>query len=355
MNATNGSNPNNGDSGYWGFTILFWAINTAIYFSFAVHYAGWTAPIVVGYLLYPIYSIGLTHLLHLELRRRRGRVLPVWKRIAEMVLAVLAIGLVQTFLIGAVDWLFGGRDSLFYQQTALIASAFGATSAVGMWVFVYAFRDHRLQRIQLKLALREAELRALEAQINPHFLFNCLNSIRALVAENPARAQDMITRLANIFRYNLHREPTHTVPLAAEVEVVNDYLALESVRFEDRLRVHLAISAEAGKTPVPSMLLQTLVENALKHGIAPLPSGGDLLIRAERDRDATRIEVENTGQLGANSDNGAEVERGQAGVGLNNTRERLRILYGGRASLQLRNREDGRVVATVLIPANARA
>jgi two-component system LytT family sensor kinase len=190
-------------------------------------------------------------------------------------------------------------------------------------------------------------LRALEAQINPHFLFNCLNSIRALVAENPARAQDMITRLANIFRYNLHREPAHTVPLSSEVEVVGDYLALESVRFEDRLRVKFAISADAGQTKVPSMLLQALVENALKHGIASQLSGGDIVIRADRGPDATRIEVENSGQLGKPD----APEPG--GVGLNNTRERLRILYGGRASLELRNRDGGRVVATVLIPARA--
>ena len=341
----------NADAAYWRFQALFWAGYTVFFLSFAVHYVGWTPAIIVGYMLYPFYSIGLTHLLHREFRRWRGLSLPTWKRIVESVLAIMAIGLVQTFLIGVMDLLFEGRDSLFYNFESMMYTAWGTTSAVAMWVFVYYLRQHREQRTQLQLALREAELSALEAQINPHFLFNCLNSIRALVAENPARAQDMITRLANIFRYNLHRAPTHTVLLDAEVEVVSDYLALESVRFEDRLRVRLAISAEAGKTPVPSMLLQTLVENALKHGIAPLPSGGDLLIRAERDHDATRIEVENTGQLGANADGGAE----PAGLGLNNTRERLRILYGGRASLQLRNREDGRVVATVLIPLNANA
>jgi two-component system LytT family sensor kinase len=303
---------------------------------------------MVGYMLYPFYSIGLTHLLHREFRRWRGLSLPAWKRVVELVLATAAIGLVQTFLIGAVDLLFDGRDSLFYQPASMMYVALGTTYAVGLWVFVYHLRYRREQRTQLQLALREAELSALEAQINPHFLFNCLNSIRALVAENPARAQDMITRLANIFRYNLHREPTHTVPLATEVEVVSDYLALESVRFEDRLRVRFAIGDGTEKTPIPSMLLQSLVENALKHGIAPRPSGGDLLIRSERAPGATRIEVENTGQL-------AEPNGEPAGVGLANTRERLRILYGGRASLQLRNREDGRVIATVMIPANTAA
>jgi len=338
------------DASYWRFQALFWFGYAVFYLSFAVHYVGWTPAIVVGYALYPLYSIGLTHLLHREFRRWRGLSLPAWKRILESVLGVLAVGLVQTLLIAAVTLPFYGRNSDFYQFSSLMYIALGTTAAVSVWVFTYRYREHRELRTQLLLALREAELRALEAQINPHFLFNCLNSIRALVAENPARAQDMITRLANIFRYNLHRAPTHTALLNAEVEVVSDYLALESVRFEDRLRVRMAISAEAGKTQVPSMLLQTLVENALKHGIAPLPSGGDLLIRAERDTHTTRIEVENTGQLGPEQGNGES-----AGVGLNNTRERLRLLYGDRASLQLRNREDGRVVATVLIPSNVSA
>jgi LytS/YehU family sensor histidine kinase len=316
--------------------------------SFAIHYAGWSRAILVGYTLYLFYSIGLTHLLHREFRRWRGLALPVWKQIVGSVLGILAVGLVQTFLIGAVDLLFEGRDGLFRQPASMMYVALGTTWAAGLWVFVYQLRYRREQRIQLQLALREAELTALEAQINPHFLFNCLNSIRALVAENPARAQDMITRLANIFRHNLHRQPAHTVPLSAEVEVVSDYLALESVRFEDRLRVRFAIGDGTEKTPIPSMLLQSLVENALKHGIAPRPSGGDLLIRTEHAPGATRIEVENTGQL-------AEPNGEPAGLGLANTRERLRLLYGGRASLQLRNREDGRVVATVLIPANVPA
>ena len=113
------------------------------------------------------------------------------------------------------------------------------------------------KEVHLQLAVREAELRALEAQINPHFLFNCLNSIRGLVLENPPLAQDMITRLANILRYNLHRDLNHTVPLASEVEAVSDYLALESMRFEERLRVRLAIDPAAAQVPIPPMLLQT--------------------------------------------------------------------------------------------------
>jgi LytS/YehU family sensor histidine kinase len=221
------------------------------------------------------------------------------------------------------------------------------TAATSVWIIFYvaltAPRRYREKEVRLQLSLREAELRALEAQLNPHFLFNCLNSIRALVVENPPLAQDMLTRLANILRYNLHRDPNHTVPLSSEVEVVADYLALEGVRFEDRLRVEFAIDAEAGAVPVPPMLLQTLVENALKHGIAKLPAGGDLAIRAALQPGEMRIEVENSGRL----------SEGLPGIGLANTRDRLRILYGERASLQLVNRGADRVLAIALLPRTA--
>ena len=193
-----------------------------------------------------------------------------------------------------------------------------------------------------QLALRDAELRGLEAQINPHFLFNSLNSIRGLVLENPPLAQDLITRLANILRYNLHRDAGHTVPLDSELEATADYLALESARYEDRLRVRFEVDPETRGVAVPPMLLQTLVENAIKHGIAALPLGGDLLVRSALEDGALVLQVENSGQI-------AEGDAERPRLGLNNIRERLRILYADRASLELAQ-QNGCVTATVRLP-----
>src|SRR5882724_11371688 len=153
----------------------------------------------------------------------------------------------------------------------------------------------------------------------------------------------MLTRLANTLRFNLHRDLMHTIPLASEVEAVTDYLALEQVRFEDRLRVEFAIDPAAAQAAVPPMLFQTLVENALKHGIAPLAAGGDLVIRASMVAEGVRVEVENTGQI-------TPPKPGATQVGLANIRERLRILYGDAARLELRSHDGGRVVASVIIP-----
>jgi LytS/YehU family sensor histidine kinase len=267
-------------------------------------------------------------------------------------LAAVALAALQTFLVCAVDLAFQGRASLLLRQPGFALTVWiSVRGANCMWLLFYIAlttpRRYREKEVTLQLALREAELRALEAQINPHFLFNCLNSIRALVVENPPLAQDMLTRFANILRYNLHRDLNHTVPLAAELEVVSDYLALEGIRLEDRLRVELAIAPGAANVPIPPMLLQVLVENALKHVIAALPEGGDLMIRASAAADALVIEVLNTGRL---RESEPESEPRSAHLGLKNTRERLRLLYGGRASLELKNGQDGRVAATVLIP-----
>lgn len=132
------------------------------------------------------------------------------------------------------------------------------------------------------------------------------------------------------------------MPLSSEVEAVSDYLALESIRFESRLRVRLSVDDAVRQFPIPPMLLQTLVENAIKHGVEDLPSGADVCVRAFRDGDALRVEVENSGEL-------SEGHAASTQVGLVNARERLRILYGERASLQLAASAEGRVAATLLI------
>jgi two-component system, LytTR family, sensor kinase len=330
---------------YWTCQVAGWGSYSAIGAFSAAHQVGWRLSVVAGYLLFFLYSIAMTDLFRREIRRRQW-LAGSWWTYDRVFGAAFLVGAVQTFLVFSINWLFDGQQSVFLRPTAALATWLSITANTTLWTIFYIAltgpRRYREKEVGLQLALREAELRALEAQVNPHFLFNCLNSIRGLVVENPAVAQDMITRLANILRYNLHRDLMHTVPLASEVEVVGDYLALESIRFEDRLHVRFDIDPDAGKVSIPPMFLQTLVENALKHGIAKLPAGGDLLIRANLAPYWLVVEVENPGQL-------AEASPEATQLGLANVRERLRILYGDRASLKLENR-DGRVAATVLIP-----
>lgn len=333
---------------YWSCQTIGWGAYSITGIAMVAQQTGWQFSLVAGYILFALYSIALTDLLRREMRRRDWLGALSFRVFLRLLASALLMAAIQTFLVFAINLLFEGRASMvFHNPGYALPTWISVSGANCLWLLFYvaltAGRRYREKEVRLQLALREAELRALEAQINPHFLFNCLNSIRALVVENPPLAQDMITRFASILRYNLNRDLNHTVPLSAEVEVVRDYLALESVRLEDRLRLELAVDPAAGKALIPPMLLQTLVENALKHGIAALPEGGDLQIRAHLEGDQLILEVINTGRI-------AEPKPGSTQVGLANTRERLRILYGSRASVELRNRDDGHVAATVLIP-----
>jgi sensor histidine kinase YesM len=139
-------------------------------------------------------------------------------------------------------------------------------------------------------SVKEAELRALKSQVNPHFIFNSLNSLRALIDEDPARARMAVTQLANLLRYSLQSGQLETVPFEDELDVVNDYLALEQVRHEERLRLRLDIAPEALQLPIPPMLLQTLVENAVKYGISPRPR-----VARSRSWPATRAGAQDPG------------------------------------------------------------
>ncbi len=224
------------------------------------------------------------------------------------------------------------------------------------WLCVYFFyhlfdRYNRLQIEQLRLAahVKEAELRALKSQVNPHFIFNSLNSLRALIDENPARARQAVTQLANLLRYSLQSAQSETVAFEDELRVVNDYLALEQVRHEERLQVRLDIEPDTLGLAVPPLLLQTLVENAVKYGISTRPEGGEIVITARCEGGQLHLSVINPGELPTA---GAAVKSAGAstGLGLKNAAERLRMFFGDRARLQLRAEGDSRVVAEVFIP-----
>ena len=225
------------------------------------------------------------------------------------------------------------------------------------WLCLYFFyhifeRLNRLQVEQLRLTanVKEAELRSLKSQINPHFLFNSLNSLRALIDEDAPRAREAVTRLANMLRYSLQSGQQETVPFDDEIRIVEDYLALEHIRHEDRLRVRWEIAAEARQLNVPPMLLQTLVENAVKYGISTRREGGELVISARLESAALHIRVTNPGDLAAPASTAAARAGSSTGVGLRNASERLKLLYGDQATLRLLSGGSDLVTAHVRIP-----
>jgi LytS/YehU family sensor histidine kinase len=306
--------------------------------------------IIGGYVLFFFYSVALTHLLRRHIRRREWLALNLGRAGVRLLVAAVIVATIQAALIVVVQCLWTQTPLSAASGSFFLLMWGNTTAAMCVWTALYAgsaslVRGRRLRQdaIALELGMREARLKALEAQIGPHFLFNCLNSLRGLILENPLQAQDMVTRLANILRHNLARDSHPSEPLGAQVEFTADYLALESIRFEERLRTRFEIEPDAQTAAVPAMLLQTLVENAVKHGISHLPAGGEVIIRAQFEADELVITVENTGRL-------VESPRGSTRVGIANLRERLRVLHGPAASLELAETPSNTVRATVRIP-----
>ena len=211
-----------------------------------------------------------------------------------------------------------------------------------IWHYLERTRNDQLDRLRLEKTVKELEVKTIKSHINPHFIFNSLNSIRALVDENPQRARKAITELSNILRSSLQVEKMETVPLSKELDIVNDYLALEQMRFEERLQIEMDIDEDTLEQPVPPMMLQTLVENAIKHGISKNMNGGKVkVISLFRDNDHELI-VQNTGHL-----NG---ERNANGFGITSTEERLRFLYYGKAKFEISNLPGEIVQSKVTMP-----
>lgn len=204
-------------------------------------------------------------------------------------------------------------------------------------------REERLRRL-----LTEAELKALRTQVDPHFLFNTLNTIAELIGSQPQQAERMTERLAECFRYALAKHSHDLSTLDEELAFARHYLDIEQVRFGDRLRVQLSRGDALGSEAIPSLLLQPLLENAIRHGLAPVREGGCVSVSAQRDGDCLRVQVEDDG-VGFRA---GGPDRG--GIGLRNVRERLRTLYGQAAEFIIGARLEGRgTTVTLLIPLHA--
>jgi two-component system, LytTR family, sensor kinase len=208
--------------------------------------------------------------------------------------------------------------------------------------YVSKSRKQQLDTLQLEALVKELELKTIKAHINPHFIFNALNSIRALIDEEPSRARRAVTELSNILRSSLKAEKGETVNLEEELKIVKDYLALESMRFEDRLQVAYEIDDDTLELTVPPMMLQTLVENAIKHGISKQVRGGIVRLVSDLEGDRHILRVQNTGML--------KTDPRKDGFGLSSTQDRLNLLYGERATFEIKQLNNNLVEATVVIP-----
>jgi two-component system, LytTR family, sensor kinase len=211
--------------------------------------------------------------------------------------------------------------------------------------YYLGFRERELRTSQLQAQLEKARLQALKSQLQPHFLFNTLNSISALMLTNVEAADRMITRLGDLLRISLETAGTQMTTLSRELEFVNCYIEIEKVRFEERLKVSVEVSPETLDASVPHLLLQPLVDNAIKHGISRLVAGGEIRISAAKFDGDLHLEVRDNGPGLCESSHSSS-----RGVGLSITRERLETIYGQHQSVELLTLPEGGAVARVSIP-----
>ena len=210
-----------------------------------------------------------------------------------------------------------------------------------LWHYIEFSNREEIQKVKLESTIKELQLKTIKSQINPHFIFNALNSIRALVDENPIRARQAITELSNILRSSILVDKVEIAPFEKELSIVKDYLALEYIRFEDRLKIEYEIDPSTLANQMPPMMLQTLVENAIKHGLGKHAGDCTITIISKYESQKQVLIVENTGQLAA-----AE----QGGFGLKSTRDRLNILYRGNAQFDIFQGSPNLVTAKLVIP-----
>jgi len=327
---------------YWLMQLLGWSA-VMVFVMFANGRYMYQFGTVLVCLLFGVFGLVLSDLAHRLFKAWRWHVQPAAWRIVAF--TILVLGPVQTAGTMTINYLISGKNGGLNWLHMLLTFWTGIMLA---WTTcylasLYLRRANRFEAeaLRLEVLAKDAELRALQAQVNPHFFFNSLNSVRALIYETPDAAAQMIDQLATLMRYTLQSSYADTVPLREELEAVQSYLAIEKIRFEERLRVALDIAGGMDNVHIPPMALQTLVENAVKYGVEQSTTGTEIRISASHAHGDATIEVANQGALRGFGNS--------TQVGLSNARKRLVLSKGGQASLDLRER-DGWVYATLRFP-----
>lgn len=341
-------------SKYWWCQIIGWSVNIAISLFFVTTFGKATQLYFISLILTCLTGLVLTHLMRTIIHRMRLLDKPLRTQVLYFILLTFCFAIIFGVTSEFIDFLLGynpqERAQKYSRSQRLFLSSFNALWLVLMWNFIYFIYHHveknrrrELDTFRLETLVKSLELKTIKSHINPHFIFNALNSIRALVDENPERARTAITELSNILRSSMRAEKQETVPLQQEIDIVKDYLALEHMRFEERLKIDMQIDPETLQQPIPPMMLQTLVENAIKHGISKQINGGIIRISSKFIGDHHRLTIQNSGRLNGHSVN-------SDGFGIRSTQDRLNLLYNGKARFEIQDINGNMVESMITMP-----
>lgn len=296
--------------------------------------------------------LGVTHSFRYYIISRAWLSLSMVRLIPRVIFSVVILGLLVYCLRMLISVPLG-----MYNPTIAwdVANLVGLTTVYSLilflWsvsYFIYLYFERYNISLQHEAAMHEIELNHLKSQLNPHFIFNALNSIRALIDEDPKKSKNAVTQLSHILRNSLVTDKKRLTKFEDELKIVQDYLGLESIRFEERLRMSFDIHPDSYLFLVPPLMLQTLVENSIKHGISKLKEGGDVSLHTAVSDGSLKVQIRNSGQLVTNGASGKQ----KPGLGLKNTKQRLNLIYGEGASLKIRNETKDTVLTELIIPQN---
>ena len=336
---------------YWTLQVGGWALYALIQIIGSVLASddqGVSAQRVIFLTYEAIFCLLLTHVFRNLINRWRWLEAGMAVLIPRVIVSVFILGLIFYFLRIPISVPLG----MYNSKVAFdIRNIFGLTGIYALifflWCvlyFTYNYFERYNTSLKLEASIKEIELNNLKSQLNPHFIFNALNSIRALVDENPVKSKQAINQLSNILRNSLTTGKRGLTKFDEELKVVKDYLGLESIRFEERLKTEFEIDPASRDFLVPPLMIQTLVENGIKHGISKLTAGGIIHMKTAVHNDRLTIQIRNSGQY----INGAR--RNTAGLGLQNTRQRLKLIYGEKASFRIMTENDTFVLTEIEIP-----
>ena len=332
---------------YWTCQIGGWTFFAALnLFFFKLSYST-NLKDILNYMIWLPVGITITHVFRYLLLKFNVLRLNIFSQIP----IVIAAGFLNAFLFFSLTVGIAKAFNIITYKidvVAAISNILSLTVIFIFWSLIYFgfhffdnYKRTEIQNLRLEANTKEIELNKLKSQLNPHFMFNSMNSIRALVDEDPKRAKIAITQLSNILRNTLMMNKNKFITLEEELVLVKDYLELELIRYEERLAFHFNIDPEALSLQIPPMMMQTLVENGIKHGISKYAEGGEIKISAVKKETHFTIQIINTGQLGSDITH--------TGFGVANTTNRLELLFGEKATFILKNMDTNNVISEIII------
>jgi two-component system LytT family sensor kinase len=266
---------NNKNRVYWVCQLSGWSIWALLNIVGIVSFDqfAWGKIIIILFVCFA--GLCFTHILRNLIKKYSWVDLPLKKIIPRIILSSITIGIILFTLYSSTTYFSGFVQLSNLKLGTIIIWVSNLSSIILVWclfyISVHLFTNYKRVEIEALIweaAVKDFELKTLKSQLNPHFMFNAMNSVRALIDEDPENAKTALTNLSNILRYSLKMERFETVPLDEEIENVNDYLALEAIRFEERLNYQIEIDPRSSKIEIPPMMIQTLVENGIKHGVS---------------------------------------------------------------------------------------